>query len=242
MSTKRLFLILGIAALALMGVALAMALQRPPLIRAADEGDTEQVDRLLKSGVDPDTQARGLLNDRYDEWTPLMRAVSEGHTDTVRALLDAGADHSHRSRFDETPLALVFNVEDQRAALEITDALLDAGADPAAMVIGEETPLHIAARVDRTRLLDRLLQEGVDCVDVDAVDALGQTALREALEQGASMETVRLLLDRGADPTFSPGQDASPIEMARDPEQWNISAEIAAEVRNAVESGDRPSP
>ncbi|WP_420454303.1 ankyrin repeat domain-containing protein [Rubrivirga sp.] len=59
----------------------------PPIYRAARQGRTAIVRRLLGAGADPDTPsvARG-------ETTPLHAAIYQAHTETAAVLLDAGAD------------------------------------------------------------------------------------------------------------------------------------------------------
>lgn len=53
---------------------------------AARAGDTAQIGRLLKSGVD--VNERGGVNN----WTALMHAVHKNQPAAVQALIDAGAD------------------------------------------------------------------------------------------------------------------------------------------------------
>lgn len=54
------------------------------LIRAAEKGRTQEVDRLIKAGADVNARDR-------DGWTPYLAASSMGHLDAMRLLRASGA-------------------------------------------------------------------------------------------------------------------------------------------------------
>src|SRR5713101_4478341 len=61
------------------------------LITAAQYGDTEELERLLKAGADPNERNEGGE-------TALMWAALAGNRNMVRRLLDSGSDPNTRSR------------------------------------------------------------------------------------------------------------------------------------------------
>jgi ankyrin repeat protein len=58
----------------------------PPLCRAARDGDTAKIAKLVRSGAD--VNERGGVND----WTALMHAVHKNQPKAVLALIASGAD------------------------------------------------------------------------------------------------------------------------------------------------------
>ena len=72
---------------------------RTALIRAAEEGCTDCIRLLLKSGVDKDFTAS------KDGTTALISAASWGRTDCVRLLLETGANTNAK---DNVRRALIF--------------------------------------------------------------------------------------------------------------------------------------
>jgi ankyrin repeat protein len=61
--------------------------QQTPLIRAADNGKTDVVVRLLSARVNPNANDEHRIGN-----TAILEAVRGGHTDIVSLLLRAGAD------------------------------------------------------------------------------------------------------------------------------------------------------
>lgn len=124
------------------------------LLKAIDKQDVEEVERLLRTGVNPDTRRRsskepaliiatrlnnlGLINaliaaganvdiqdpDRGE--TPLMLRSIAGDTATMRVLLDAGADANATDRSLETALMKAVRGRQARAVA----LLIEHGADP----------------------------------------------------------------------------------------------------------------
>ena len=138
----------------------------------------------------------------------LHEAARFGDLDALRVALDAdGGDLDAWDGVYRTPLMVA-------AAAGHTEAarmLLDAGADPDAvagtpgasyeMTMTLERPLHLAAGEDHG-------------ADVDAQDAFGSTPLVAAV-YGASVSSVRRLIDAGADVHIEGEEGAAP-ELARE--------------------------
>jgi len=153
------------------------------LREACENGNLEQVRRLLSQGADPNTET--------PDWTPLMLASGEGHAEIVKVLLTEGADINAKTNDNETALI--------RAAkwghAEIVTLLLDKGADVNARLKNGWTALFWPSLDGRADIVKRLFDEGAD---VDAKTEDGGTALMLASGFGQG-EIVKLLLDKGAD-------------------------------------------
>jgi ankyrin repeat protein len=161
------------------------------LIEAALAGDVGTVTSLMERGADPDS-AQG------DGMTALHWAAERGHSDVVGALVGAGASVAPRTRIGGyTPLHLA----SRRGHGDIVRGLLDAGADPAAVTTNSGvTALHLAAgAVGGLAAVEALLDHGADPGAREA--SAGQTPLMHAAASNRA-DVVRLLLERGADPSI----------------------------------------
>jgi ankyrin repeat protein len=114
-------------------------------------------------------------------WTPLHLAAAAGREDVVRVLVGAGADLTARTESGRTPLHVA--VEHAPGLVEV---LAELGAVPDAPA---------AASLDDAGRLARELDAGAPLTD----PASGLDLLTLAAAGGAA-QTLRLLLDRGADP------------------------------------------
>ena len=114
--------------------------ERERLHFAAQDGDVEEVQRLLKDGYQPNV---------FDELgkTPLHYAAERGHLDVLRTLIASGADvNAHDERvIGNTPLREVAD----NCSYEVAKILIDAGADPTIPGWMQITALHKAR--ERTR-------------------------------------------------------------------------------------------
>lgn len=87
------------------------------LMGAIYSGNTQEVNRLLRSGISPNVRTK-------TNRTPLMLAVAIGYSDIVRLLLHSGADVGVRDQNGETALS----VARRRGATDLVDELIRAGA------------------------------------------------------------------------------------------------------------------
>ncbi|MER7501685.1 ankyrin repeat domain-containing protein [Nonomuraea pusilla] len=162
------------------------------LYRAALNGESDTVAKLLAAGADPNRPSEGEEEglplcaaaawDRVETaralleagaaadgresggWTALMWAAANGHADTASLLIQAGADVDAANDDGDTPLTLAA----RRGALGVVQQLLSAGADHEKYDGDGDTPLDIAEDWVgvhlETALLDQIGQEGWEYV------------------------------------------------------------------------------
>jgi ankyrin repeat protein len=162
--------------------------QQTPLMWAAAEGQAGMVKLLASHGAEVD--ARSRVNDWERQvtaeprmqarpsggFTPLLYAARRGCVECARALLDAGADVNLTDPDRVTPLLLAtLNLNFDTAAL-----LLERGADVNKWDTWGRTPLYAA-------------------VDMNTLPTGGR-ADRPSADATTSLELIRMLLERGANP------------------------------------------
>ena len=181
-----------------------MAPELAPIDRfklAVNRGDAAELRQVLSESA----EARSAINEPLFGFnSPALVAVAgDGNIEIVDALLDFGADPNRKSSWwagGFHPL--------HAATGDVSDRLIAAGAVPDACA---------AARLGRTDLLERILDEDPDRVHERGGD--GQTPLHFA----RSRDVVDLLLARGADP------DARDLDHRSSPAEWMIGDVIVPE-------------
>ena len=170
------------------------------LVAAAAVQDTAAVRALLAAGIDPDTP-------RADGATALLWAAHRDDLGIADLLLRAGADVDAADDHGVTPL--------QRAAENASPAmvgrLLAAGADVDAAQTSGLTPLMIAARTGSAEVVNQLVKHGAD-IDAGTAETRS-TALMWAVAE-SHPDSVRALLDAGADPRASTASGFTPLLFA----------------------------
>ena len=144
----------------------------------------------------------------------------------ARELIAAGADVDFEDGTQQSAY-LIATSEGHRELLEMT---LAAGADLGALDGFDGTGLIRAAERGHADVVGRLLQAGIV---VDHVNRPGFTALHEAIIYGDGsqryVDTVRLLVARGADVALAPERDGiPPIRHARSRGQDAVAATLQA--------------
>jgi ankyrin repeat protein len=188
------------------------------LVKAAGEGDTASVLRLLRQGA-----KINAVNS--DGWTALENAVVEGKIEAVRLLLDKGAKIEVGGAMSYSPLTLAA----EKGYVEIVKLLLDKGANIEARNMVSGTALDDAAGKGQTEVVRLLLDRGANG---DARAMMGFTAVFEAALAGNG-EIVKMLVAKGADVNAKFGGD--------DPNRTALSEAIergnAQAVKILVENG-----
>ncbi len=188
------------------------------LLKAANQGDVEEVRSLLKRGADANAVNRcgyttlmvaamqghavvveALLEEGVDPntvgeggCTALMRAAVWGRVGAVEALLKRGADPNVVNNNGYTAL---MEIVEWVAHTEVVEALLRGGADPNIVNENIGTAL-IGAASKGPEFVEALLRGGAD---PNAVNKGGYTALMGAVQEG-DVEVIKMLLAAGANP------------------------------------------
>ncbi|CAK9093033.1 unnamed protein product [Durusdinium trenchii] len=139
----------------------AEAHDKGQLLSAAENGNMEEIKRLLSVGVDLDAKGR-------QRKTSLHLAAEEGHCEVVNRLLAAKAAVEAQDELGNTPL----HCAAQNGHTTIMDRLVAAGAAVDAKTNGGETPLHRVAYHGRSKAAQRLVALRAD---VDAKNDYGVT-------------------------------------------------------------------
>lgn len=198
-----------------------------PLMRAARNGNTDEVRKILSTGANPNERSQ------YG-WTALMFASWQGHLESVKVLLDAGADPNNISTpvpaaFETTlghPSSTALGEAIRQKHIVMANMLIDRGAridvDAIALAGGAgnieflkrlkqlgadlnattkiafyATPLIAAAKCRELEAVTWLLENGANPNQI----ALGQTALKTAADAD-DPRVVRHLLAHGANPNL----------------------------------------
>eukprot|EP00940_MAST-03C_sp_MAST-3C-sp2_P001768 g1768.t1 len=175
---------------------------------AAGTGDSAMVDAVLKSGADVNIALDSRGGHREGE-TPLHFAVVENANYALRRLLEAeGVDVNAENAGGLTPLHIAAGVG-HVAPMRV---LLDSGADVLRKASNkyESLPIHLAAASSLAQAADLLLLHGSP---FDVPNALGVYPIHAAALAG-SPETVRVLLEAGADPSVLNRDGKTAFEVA----------------------------
>ena len=174
--------------------------------KAAHEGEVAAIRKLAAAGAD--LEARDAAGR-----TPLHVAAFASQDEALRALADAGADLNalEDRAYDIVTIAAVADDPD------LVDLALSLGAGAGNVTSPYSgTALIAAAHLGHHDVVKRLIAGGAP---LDHVNNLGWTALIEAVVLGDGgpdhIETVRALVDAGADKTIADRQGVTPLEHAR---------------------------
>jgi len=169
------------------------------LLRAAEMGDTQGVERLLQRGADPNTaDPKGN--------TLLMIAARNGNRELVWILIRRKASANKRSQVGDTALMMA----SLRGDREIARALIEFGG--AEVKHSGWAPIHYAAFEDRAEVIRYLISKGAD---KDAIAPNGYTALMLAA-RGGHIEAARALLYEDVDVQVKGPAGESALRIARE--------------------------
>ncbi|KAL7927398.1 ankyrin repeat-containing domain protein [Trichoderma austrokoningii] len=189
-------------------------LSQRPMTAAAANGQSIVIRTLL------DHHANALWVDSA-ELAPLHYAAKNGEVDVVLLLLTHGANHGGKEIVNEDggpECYYPLHYAASKGHIEVMELLLAHGANIHARTLDGETPLHLA--VGKTSSISLLLDSGAK---IDARCNFDQTPLSAAVRKGC-LESVRLLLDRGASITSPKSPSRGPLIDAISQDQISILA------------------
>jgi len=175
------------------------------LITAAEQGDMDEVKRLLSEGASVTaTDGRGR--------TALIAAAYGDHVEVARALITGGANVNTKDDTQQSAY-LIPTADDGLEMLRLT---LANGGDVHSLDSYNGTGLIRAADRGHVDIIRELLKTDIK---IDHVNRLGWTALLEAIILGDGgerhTEVVRLLVEAGANVNLADGAGVTPLAHAR---------------------------
>ena len=175
---------------------------RTPLYLAAMLGKSSPTMRLLfTSGADPNLAS-------VNGQTPLTMAALRGNVEGMRLLIERGADVNSKDGAGETSLMGACVSGNARAV----QLLIDQGADVKVTSKRKETALGFAATAGAQASVEMLLAKGAD---VNVRNFRGYSPLMFAASSDAMPAgIIRLLLDKGADASFTGDYDEPASALA----------------------------
>ncbi|WP_291863727.1 ankyrin repeat domain-containing protein [Bradyrhizobium sp.] len=173
---------------------------------AAARGDVMDIERRVAAAED-----REAIDSRHR--TPLHVAVYQKKHDAARALIRLGAD-PNRLEIDRYDMITIAAVANDVPMLEIA---LEGGGNPRAVTSRYDgTALIAAAHLGHVEVVRMLIAARAP---LDHVNNLQWTALIESIVLGDGgknhTETLRALVDAGADVNIPDGRGSTPLELAR---------------------------
>ncbi|CAB0042712.1 unnamed protein product [Trichogramma brassicae] len=184
-----------------------------PLRLALERGHKDVSRLLLRYGADPTLAGQNGV-------TPLHLAArwKEDHSDVAKMLFEFGEKKHHpvrvnaRNNAGDTPLHLAARFN----RVKVFELLLRRGADPNSANAKGMTPLHELCRreyhFDSMKLFFKINDELNRPVAIDALDALGRSPLRYALDYRNIKASV-FLLRRGADANLIREDGSTPLHL-----------------------------
>lgn len=177
------------------------------LFKVVEGKEVDRVRDLLDNGVDinaQDTQGR----------TAIMIATYANDVEMVKVLIAEGADVDIQDNMLNNP----FLYAGAEGYMEILKLMIAAGADPTITNRYGGVALIPASEHGYVEVVNELLTNTK--TDVNHVNNLGWTALLEAiiLNDGSEkqQQTIRLLIEHGADVNLADKDGVTPLEHARE--------------------------
>ncbi|KAL7935738.1 ankyrin repeat-containing domain protein [Trichoderma chlorosporum] len=195
---------------------------RTPLWTATIKDRTDICRLLLAHKADPNllSHIERKESQQRDERTPLIDAVNQENMELVRLLVENGADVNQYIDNKSTPLysAAAWNV------IEAARYLLSRNADPNLAMSNGATPIWLAAKLGYSEIV-RLLAEAK--ADVHIADNTNEWTPIHAVSDSA--ETVRILLEHGADINKTSKDWDTPFSLAIVNDQYNATKEMLSQ-------------
>ncbi len=163
---------------------------KSPLVEAVQQGDSQKVESLLRSGENPNVTTQ-------DGYTLLMLASAAGGTDMVKMLLDYGAYPNTQTDNGLTAVAIAAgSVAEEESVNATVEKLLEFGADPNPFD-SPMSPVAFAMLRDHASVVALLEEHGafIKQTEVYAVLSAQQALVR------SSKASIRELVEMKSMPT-----------------------------------------
>ncbi|KAI1169463.1 ankyrin repeat-containing domain protein [Nemania sp. FL0916] len=186
------------------------------LTEATSKGSIKVMEMLLDSGADPEAREKS-------DWTPLMHAAYRGDLAAVELLLSKGASFHEVSTHDETTMLLAA----ASGSPAVVKRLLDAGCAADSTWSMSQTGISSnsgAIDGESTEATSALVQTAEE--RIERAYKVGWTPLMVAAQIG-SLESVRMLLDAGANPASQSPMFKTVIEIASENGRTGIAEYLA---------------
>ena len=199
-----------------------------PLLYAARDGRVAAAERLVAADADIElADANGIR--------PLLMAVINNNLDVARLLIGKGADVNADDFWGRSPLWAAVEYRNLDMNNNEQDSPTDNGVDRAPILAFIKDLIDAGANVNaRTRELPPSRRWLYSLNDVSWVDVTGQTPfLRAALS--ADTATMRLLVERGANPNLPTPAGTTPL-MAAAGVNWVVAQTYTESVQARLDA------
>ncbi len=199
-----------------------------PLLYAARDGNAFAARRLIDAGADLELGDANSIR-------PLLMSLLNNNLDVARLLLAKGANVNADDFWGRTPLWAAVEYRNLDMHNNDQDSPTDNGVDRAPILAMIKELIDAGANVNaRTRELFPVRRWLYSLNDVSWVDFTGQTPfLRAALS--ADTATMRLLVERGADPNLPTLAGTTPL-MAAAGVTWVVAQTYTESVQARLEA------
>jgi ankyrin len=199
-----------------------------PLLYAARDGYASVARRLIDAGADLELGDANSIR-------PLLMSLINNNLDVARLLLSRGANVNADDFWGRTPLWAAVEYRNLDMNNNDQDSPTDNGVDRAPILVMIKELIDAGANVNaRTRELFPVRRWLYSLNDVSWVDFTGQTPfLRAALS--ADTATMRLLVERGADPNLPTLAGTTPL-MAAAGVNWVVAQTYTESVQARLEA------
>ena len=150
--------------------------------------------------------------------TPFMEAIMAGYIASAERLNDIGVDVTTRNNRGDTPLHIA--VAQDRP--DMVALLLGWGAKIHARNILEKTPFQVALATSPRMVSALLTPQWIGVSDDD-----GRSPLHIAILSNAEVETLRIIVDRGARVSSVDLDGKTPLHLALEREKWDHAKLLA---------------